>query len=73
MEPQELSASWWPRSIGGAVIAPPQPTCNGRKYDNFVISASLAALGPQVEALRPTTTRRACQCAPPSRSWAPWR
>ena len=56
MEPQTLESSWWTRAVGGAVVAPPFPTCDGRIYDYFVISAALAALGPQVEALRPATT-----------------
>ena len=41
MTPEALSATGWPRMIGGCIVAPSLPTCNEEVYDFFVVSEGL--------------------------------
>ncbi len=38
--PETLASSGWLALIGGHVVAPSAPTCNGKVYDFFVVSSS---------------------------------
>ena len=39
--PSELAGTGWLELVGGAIVAPGGPTCNGKVYDYFVVSKSL--------------------------------
>ena len=41
-EPDDLIQTGWVKRVGGVVIAPANPTCNGSTYDFFVVSKSIA-------------------------------
>ena len=43
MTPQVLAESAWLREVGGVIVAPSLPTCNGATYDFFVVSQGFAA------------------------------
>ena len=40
---QQLASSAWPSVVGGVVKEPNSATCNGKKYDFFVVSRTLDA------------------------------
>ena len=35
MPPHDLAATGWPDLVGGTIVAPELPTCNGKVYDYF--------------------------------------
>ena len=39
--PSELTGTGWLELVGGAIVAPNGPSCNGKVYDYFVVSKSL--------------------------------
>ena len=41
-EPDDLALTGWLERVGGVVRAPTSPTCNGKTYDFFVVSKSIA-------------------------------
>lgn len=40
--PADLAQTGWPELVGGVIVAPDAPTCNGKTYDFFVVSKSIA-------------------------------
>jgi hypothetical protein len=42
IEPSELLATGWLKTVGGLIVASAAPTCHIRKYDFFVVSSAIS-------------------------------
>ena len=43
MEPAELSKSGFLGMVGGSIVAPELPTCNGKTFDYVIVSNTMVA------------------------------